>query len=367
MPVSLNCPTSVEHFSHDSVVSDRKGNSLFAEVDDQRQMMKVILQGERSHYLEMKKSFNAKELEIRRLKRENMNIKQEIEACSSLLSRGNQIATQALTAHVALLLNDNKKLQGLLAENEKQLIDLAGEQKLGWIGSVLSTANNENRDLKDKYFTLMLQKTSIADNLNKIQRELAKARLDCVKLKMLIARLLDANNIQFNPLDFLDLGLDDEVLENLKTEEYEAAVEPFEALSSSSSHELNESTIVLLGGRARLGPLISPPTPKKTKDAKDVSENTNKENIQDEQKSQTTTANLPTVISPAKPMKPLQPKQVASEKDKVVKFSSLVETKVIDSTQEQFEQSKLARKRQAVVVKRIVIPSKAAAKAPEKL
>ncbi len=70
---------------------NRKGNSLFAEVDDQRQKMKEILQKQNQTYLDMKKSYNCQKMEIRRLKRENVNIKQEIQACSNLFHRADQV------------------------------------------------------------------------------------------------------------------------------------------------------------------------------------------------------------------------------------------------------------------------------------
>ena len=76
---------------------DRKGNSLFAEVDDQRQQMKSILHNQKIHYMEMKKAYNAKEMEIRRLKRENCNIKQEIQTCSNLFKRSDQVLLRKQT------------------------------------------------------------------------------------------------------------------------------------------------------------------------------------------------------------------------------------------------------------------------------
>lgn len=89
--------------------ANRKGNSLFAEVDDQRQEIKKILQNQNKTYMEvslltlfrsliikflnfqMKKSFDIQKREIRRLKRENDDIKEEIQICSSLFQRAEQI------------------------------------------------------------------------------------------------------------------------------------------------------------------------------------------------------------------------------------------------------------------------------------
>lgn len=390
---------------------DRKGNSLFAEVDDQRKQMKTILQGERTHYLDMKKSFNAKEIEIRRLKRENFNIKQEIHACSSILVRGEKIAIQSLSTQVSHLQNENRKLESLLFSTEKKLIDLAQERNLGWIESLMTTANNESRELKDKLLSVMVEKTSLADNLYKSQKELAKARLDCVKFKILLGRIIETNNVRINEKDFLDIGIDHEKMENLKVERFESLDlsdriehEPSQKIDDSAA--LNESTVVLLGGRERLGKFASSPPPPMSpvKLNCNISPDVDKENLGLELTAASSLANsfmkspvkppraINAMKSPAKPShvkdvpfkqpesslsvktptKPLQavellphlPKQVV---EKVVAFSNSVESKVIDTTLEQFEQPKETRKRPGIVVKRIVIPSKIKTEKPESL
>lgn len=312
--------------------------------------MKSILQGERSHYNDMKKLFNSKEIEIRRLKRENRNIKTEIQTCSGLLQRGEQIEVQTLNTQVTYLHNENRKLTKELAEMEKKLVDLAKDQNLGWIESLLTSATFETRDLKDKLMRVMMEKASLVDNFSKAQRELAKARLDCVKLKILLGRIVDSNGIKISETDFIDIGIDQEVLENLKIEELETLDEP--TLTADYGEALNESTIILIGGRERLGNLIPPPlTPKK------LASDSKEDFVQ--------VAVAEVSISPrSQPLKILQlpiesPKK---EETKSVKFSSKVETKVIDQTREQFEQSNQARKRNPIVVKRIVISSKAVAK-----
>ena len=341
---------------------DRKGNSLFAEVDDQRQKLKTLLQGERGHYLEMKKLFNAKEIEIRRLKRENMNIKSQIESCSSLLMRGEQIEIQTLSAQVSQLQSDNIKLESNLTSTTKMLVDLTQKTPgLEWVGSVVSTNNNEIIGYNDKIFKSLIEKTSLANNLNKIQKELAKTGLDCVKFKNLISRIVDKNNIELCQKDFLDIGFDEEVFESLKVEKFEDLEEQSEPSPNCSSFQLSESTIELIGGRERLGHVIplyasAPENSNKDDDVKENKENTTiivKDHKSDVNKS-----------SPVKP--PSSPSQLKVslnfEKEKVVKFSNVLETKVIDTTQEQYEQSRQARKRPALTVHQIVIPSKTVAK-----
>jgi hypothetical protein len=229
-----------------------KGNSLFAEVDDQRQKMKTVLQGERSHYTEMKKTFNSKEIEIRRLKRENFNIKQEMTACSSMIARGEQIALKSHKDRVNHLENENKKLETLLLSTEKKLIDLAQGQNLGWIESLITAANNESRELKDKLLAAMVENTSLADNLYKTQKELALARTDGVKIKLILSELIESGNLKIKEQNFLDCEIYDESIKIFSDETEEPQNKEL------SSTNLNESTIVLLGGRETLGKFVTP-------------------------------------------------------------------------------------------------------------
>jgi len=67
-----------------TIFVDRKGNSLFAEVDDQRQAMKHLLAAQKKSYLDMKKTFSDSQFEIRRLKRENVAMHTELQACSTI-------------------------------------------------------------------------------------------------------------------------------------------------------------------------------------------------------------------------------------------------------------------------------------------
>jgi len=65
-------------------IVDRKGNSLFAEVDDQRQVMKHLLASQKKSYLDMKKIYNESKFEIHRLKRENIAMHTQLQACSTI-------------------------------------------------------------------------------------------------------------------------------------------------------------------------------------------------------------------------------------------------------------------------------------------
>lgn len=342
------------------LILDRKGNSLFAEVDDQRQKMKTVLQNERSHYLEMKKTCNAKEIEIRRLKRENTNIKQEIQVCSGIMRRGEQIKFEAMNTQITKQQMYIEKLESRLDMSAHQMKDLAAEQKLDWIDSVLSTANEDTSKLRTEQLNLMMQNTSLAENLHKSQKEFARSRLDCVKLKVFLSRLVASNNIKIKDNDLIDIDLDSELLESLKLNELEMMDSVEEPSSSCESDLLNESTIILLGGRERLGNFI----PSNVANDVRVEKSCDKENSKTHQKEKTlkSPAKPSPKLLPVKvqtPLRDLQPKSPSREKERSVKFSNVVKTKVIDDTQEQFEQSKQARKRTGLIVKRIKIQSKA--------
>lgn len=247
---------------------DRKGNSLFAEVDDQRQKMKMILKGERQHYLEMKKAYNSKEMEIRRLKRENLNIKSEIQACTNQLLRGEKLSKDQMRTYISSLEINKQNLEKELKQMQQNLIDLAGEQKMHWVETVLTASSKEAREMKDKFYVLLREQTNLTDAHHKALKELAKVRLDGIKLKVLLGRIVYDYKLKINESQYDDLDVDETVFENLKLEDCEA-FEPNEINDEKvdkpddSSAMLNESTIILLGGRERLGnaiPNVQKPT-----------------------------------------------------------------------------------------------------------
>jgi len=211
----------------------------------------------------------------------------------------------------------------------------------------------KRRKLKQKKINFPFESVFL-DNLNKSRREAAKLRLDCVKFKILLGRIVDENSIRLCHNDFLDIGLDEEVFEALKIEEYETLEEQDEPSSNCSSFQLNESTIVLIGGRERLGNVLPPLAPGKSTDD---TENENKENLRNIVKEYQ--ASVP-VKSPT-PSPKAQHQFKASlklEMEKPLKLSK----NLLEANQEQFEQTKQPRKQQSIVVKRIVIPSKTTAK-----
>lgn len=72
----------------------KRGNSLFAEVDDQRQEMKQLLANQKKHYLQMKKDFSDCHQENVHLKHEKRQLiadmHKQLDRCRSTILNGRQ-------------------------------------------------------------------------------------------------------------------------------------------------------------------------------------------------------------------------------------------------------------------------------------
>ena len=197
---------------------------------------------------------------------------------------------------------------------------------------------------------------------------LFRYRLDGVKLKILLGRLVDENNIKINDVNYLDIGIDSEFLESLKQDDNKGAElspDMISEVNESVCDELGESTMFLITTKRtfqqefamreeklRDVPKIQEPVPENTNHFEDL----NKENCVTDKFSFI----QPSSVKPLTEKKTnISPEILRTDDIKSVKFSEVNQTKSIDETQEQFEQSKLARKKAPVMIKRINIPSRA--------
>lgn len=367
---------------------NRKGNSLFAEVDEQRQKMKKMLQGERHHYIEMRKNINAKEIEVRRLKRENLNIKSEIQSCSALFNRGESLLSQNLSLHLAQIEGEKKSLESQLNEMEMKLIDMAKTQRLDWIETMMTSASKEVREMKDKIFVLTREKISVIDNNSKNMKELARAKLDVVKYKTMLGRLVDEFKIRIDPKKYYDIGINEEFLEHLKIDddfEFEQSVisncEDEESKNPSMECNLNESTIALLGGRERLGSALPESAKAPNEFSFNIAASSSRvdmsSTVQDEKP---TFDALPSGVKSTfefqKPSNDLSSNAVTSKENttmplttstikyRPISVSSISSKNVLQETVSKknetadASQAQPTRKRAPIVVKKIIIPSK---------
>uniref|UniRef100_A0A1B0AZ89 Protein Spindly n=1 Tax=Glossina palpalis gambiensis TaxID=67801 RepID=A0A1B0AZ89_9MUSC len=129
---------------------DRKGNSLFAEVDDQRQAMKKLLNAQKVSYLEMKKIYSESEHEIRRLKRENTSMRTELEACSSIFCFADRTYQEKLNQRIQRLLSENEGLERKLNWTQEHLKELSSERGVLWLDSMLDFCNWRFESLKSR-------------------------------------------------------------------------------------------------------------------------------------------------------------------------------------------------------------------------
>ncbi|KAM7353157.1 spindle apparatus coiled-coil protein 1 spindly [Cochliomyia hominivorax] len=199
--------------------NDRKGNSLFAEVDDQRQAMKQLLTAQKKSYVQMKKIYNESEHEIRRLKRENISMHTELEACSSIFCNADKIYQEKLYERVRYLLNQNEDLERKLTWTQDRLTELAKEKGVLFLDSMLSFCKKETDDLKKQLHSVRLQKASLEEQLRNSQQDMARWRFESLKSRcVLIDRehLLTENNISFKPIQAVEYNISEKEQEEAK-------------------------------------------------------------------------------------------------------------------------------------------------------
>lgn len=335
----------------------------------------------------MRKAFNAKEIEIRRLRRENLNIKSEIQSCSSLLNRGESLVLQNLKLRVAQLEGEQKTLEALLKEMEMRLIDISKEQNLRWIETMMTSSSKEVREMKDKIFVLTREKNSVIDNCSKTMKDLSRAKLDVVKYKTLLGRIVDEFKLKIKPEKYSDIGVSNEFLDNLKFDEIEdesmdQSVKMEEEDMNDSSiagnlNELNESTIHLLGGREKLGMAVPDKNEisfkniasssraeiddgtldrafKNTETSSGFAENSSLKNTTEKcgEKSQEISNENVAKENSENP-------QSRSISTTSIPYKTILQEKIPTVNETDKDESRLTRKRPPIMVKRIIIPSKA--------
>lgn len=180
--------------------AERKGNSLFAEVDDQRQAMKQLLASQKKSYLQMKKIFNESQNEIRRLKRENVAMHTELQTCSTIFCNADKAYKEKLNERILQLLKQNEDLEKKLMFTQQELLSMANDKGVVWLDSMLLFCKTETDNLKQELHGIRIQKGILEEKFRNSQQELAKWRFEALKLRcILIDResLLTDNRISF--------------------------------------------------------------------------------------------------------------------------------------------------------------------------
>ncbi|EDW54150.1 GM18139 [Drosophila sechellia] len=216
--------------------NDRKGNSLFAEVDDQRQAMKQILAAQKKSYLEMKKTFTDSQFEIRRLKRENVAMHTELQACSTIFCSADKTYQNKLNERIRQLMSANDSLERQLNLSQERLRQLASEKSVTWLDSMLdfckyelpllldtalaslgnkllsltSYGLRETDELKAQLHSMRIQKAGLEERMRCVQQEMARWRFESLKSRcVLIDRenLLTEHKIGFKPMQAMEFNI----------------------------------------------------------------------------------------------------------------------------------------------------------------
>ncbi|KXJ74844.1 protein Spindly [Aedes albopictus] len=188
--------------------ANKKGNSLFAEVDDQRQKMIEMLQSQRKRYTEMKKLYSESQFQIRRLTRENEELCNEIKACSELFAKADNTFRDESSRQISSLGKDVQQLREQLAATERRLLEKAND--INWVDPFVSFYRNESGNLKTALFQSQMAKRLVDEICWEAQRDLAKWRFEALKSRYIIINresLLEEHGIAFETLDAFQLGI----------------------------------------------------------------------------------------------------------------------------------------------------------------
>ncbi|KAH8237535.1 hypothetical protein KR038_004141 [Drosophila bunnanda] len=194
---------------------DRKGNSLFAEVDDQRQAMKQLLAAQKKSYLDMKKTYADSQFEIRRLKRENVAMHTELQACSTIFCSADKTYRSKLNERIRYLMAANDSLEKQLNLSQERLRDMAKDKAVNWLDSMLDFCKRETHELKTQVHSLRIQKAGLEDQMRSVQQEMARWRFESLKSRcVLIDRenLLAEHKIGFKPMQAMEFNIQEEEL-----------------------------------------------------------------------------------------------------------------------------------------------------------
>lgn len=206
--------------------------------------MKEVLQREHSSQAEMKKILNYKDVEIRRLKRENQNIKNDIQACSTLLMRSEKINDETHRIQVDELQKEVKSLENELKVAQERLIDLAKDRKLGWIETFASLNEESQRESREKLMRALMDNSLLSDNLLAVQRDLARAQMKSVQLRTLLTRIVDRNSIKVIEADYQGIGIETELLESLKFDDVDSTNDENSSILNTSDFTFDEDKAV---------------------------------------------------------------------------------------------------------------------------
>ncbi|GAB0095370.1 Spindly [Sergentomyia squamirostris] len=201
--------TEIASIKSDSSEMNKKGNSLFAEVDDQRQKMRAILAAQSKKYNQMKTIYQESQQEIKRLKQENSDIAEEFDYIRRMFMHADVTYKDTLQAQIGDLTLERDDLTQKLKWTEEKLNQAAENQGVFYIGDMLKYCNTQVSKIEENMKRIVDQKVQLDKSNHKIQQDLAKWRYKCLKYKCtLINRELLLENFGVKCSDLRDVPLD---------------------------------------------------------------------------------------------------------------------------------------------------------------
>uniref|UniRef100_A0A1B0D2I4 Uncharacterized protein n=1 Tax=Phlebotomus papatasi TaxID=29031 RepID=A0A1B0D2I4_PHLPP len=192
--------TEISALKNNPNALNSKGNSLFAEVDDQRQKMRDILAAQSKKYNQMKALYREGEAEIKRLKRENSEIAEEFKFIKNMFLNADVTFKRQLQGQIGDLRRENGELRQRLAWTEEKLNQTAKDQGVNWLDEMLKYCDDRVKKMEENLKGVLNQKIQLDESNHKMQQDLSKWRYKCLKYKCaLINRelLLEESGMKF--------------------------------------------------------------------------------------------------------------------------------------------------------------------------
>ncbi|KAJ6597361.1 Protein Spindly-B [Pseudolycoriella hygida] len=185
-----------------SDTANARGNSLFAEVDDQRQKMKALLVAQKAKFIEMKNELEQSQREMRKLKRENAAMYKEMEVCSHTFLNAEHHHTEKLNERIAELMQQNDAITKKLTTTQ-DCLNNSIKKDSKWLDPIVALCEKESNELRDQLYRCSLEKVSIAGTLRQCEEESSRWRFEALKSRCVIASreaLLEENRIPFGAI-----------------------------------------------------------------------------------------------------------------------------------------------------------------------
>ncbi|XP_055683619.1 protein Spindly-like [Lutzomyia longipalpis] len=217
--------TEMMALKNDPNAMNRKGNSLFAEVDDQRQKMKAILSAQSKKYNEMKAAYLEGQVEIKRLKKENSDIAEEFNYIKKMFVNADVAFKKELLEQIGQQKKEIMSVREKLMWTEEKLNETAKTHGVTWTNEMMKYCNTQVAKLEINLKTVLHQKIQLGEENHRKQQDLAKWRYKCLKYRCALmnrellleecgVKFPDIHEIPVNPNIQVDINNFDDTFEH---------------------------------------------------------------------------------------------------------------------------------------------------------